>query len=52
MFSRLSPRLTTISASWKLIGELKVEINSEVKVFRPTTLLHVASLARLQEDKL
>ena len=41
-----------MSASWKQIGGLKEEIGSEVKVFIPTTLLHVASLARLQEDEL
>lgn len=44
--------MTITSASWKLIGGLKEEISSEVKIFRPTTLLHAASLARLQEDKL
>ena len=34
------------------IGGLKEEIRSKVKLFRPTTLLHATSLARLQEDKL
>lgn len=34
------------------IGGLKDEIRSEVKLFRPTTLVHATSLARLQEEKL
>lgn len=32
------------------IGGLKDEIQSEVKLFHPTTLVHATSLARLQED--
>ena len=34
------------------IGGLKEEIRSEVKLFRPTSLLHAASLAKLHEEKL
>ena len=34
------------------VSGLKEEIRSEVKLFRPTTLLHATSLAQLQEDKL
>ena len=34
------------------VGGLKEEIRLEVKLFRPTTLLHAISLAQLQEDKL
>ena len=34
------------------IGGLKEEIQSEVKLFHRTTLVHATSLARLQEDKL
>ena len=34
------------------IGGLREDIRAEVKLFRPTTLLHATSLARLQEDKI
>ncbi|KAF3973533.1 hypothetical protein CMV_003049 [Castanea mollissima] len=34
------------------VGRLKEKIRSEVKLFRPTTLLHATSLARLLEEKL
>jgi len=34
------------------IGGLKEEIRSKVKLFRPTSLLHAASLAKLHEKKL
>uniref|UniRef100_A0A2N9H8H7 RNA-directed DNA polymerase n=1 Tax=Fagus sylvatica TaxID=28930 RepID=A0A2N9H8H7_FAGSY len=34
------------------IGGLKEDIRAEVKLFRPTTLLHATGLARLQEDRL
>ena len=34
------------------IGGLREEIRAEVKLFRPTTLVHATSLARLHEDKL
>ena len=34
------------------IGGLEDEIRTEVKLFRPTSLPHAISLARLQEDKL
>ena len=34
------------------IGGLCEEIRAEVKLFRPTTLVHATSLARLHEDKL
>ena len=34
------------------VGGLKEEIRAEVKLFRPTILLHAASLARLLEEKL
>ena len=34
------------------VGGLREEIWAEVKLFRPTTLLHATSLARLQEDEL
>ena len=34
------------------VGGLKEEIHVEVKLFRPTTLLHAASLAQLLEEKL
>ena len=34
------------------IGGLRDDIHAEVKLFKPTTLTHAISLARLQDDKL
>ena len=52
-------RLATRVQDWPekaLVGSyisgLKEEIRSEVKLFRPTSLLHAASLAKLHEEKL
>ena len=52
-------RLPTRVQDWPekaLVGSyidgLKEEIRSEVKLFRPTSLLHAASLAKLHEEKL
>ena len=54
-FERIAPQVQEWPEKALLgsyIGGLKDEIRSEVKLFRPTTLVHATSLAQLQEEKL
>uniref|UniRef100_A0A2N9JB78 Ty3 transposon capsid-like protein domain-containing protein n=1 Tax=Fagus sylvatica TaxID=28930 RepID=A0A2N9JB78_FAGSY len=54
-FEQLAARVhnwTEVALVESYIGGLKEEIRSEIKLFRPTSLLHATSLASLLEYKL